>query len=132
MEELGAFMEVNARFRYMVGGGCERQVVGNDGLPLHRRAGAPRSDDGGRSGAGKSPAFIYCLVGLVAINTFMNTVENSELVTRTNWNGTGASQIDYVLADEAILVLDVKWATQNGFQRTIGQSYAAGKWRRTT
>jgi hypothetical protein len=53
--------------------------------------------------------------GLVAVNTFMNTEANSDLVTRTNWNGTGASQIDYVLADEAILVLDVKMGDAEWF-----------------
>ena len=52
-------MEVNARFRYIVGVDANARLWGHNGPPLHRRAGAPRNDDGGRSGAGKSPAFIY-------------------------------------------------------------------------
>jgi hypothetical protein len=53
--------------------------------------------------------------GLVAVNTFMNTAENEDLVTRTNWSGIGTSQIDFVLAAEAIDLVNIKMGDAGWF-----------------
>jgi hypothetical protein len=108
MEELGAFMDVNVRFRFMVGVDANAKLWGTTdfchvGEQVLRAA--MSAEDRERARALHS--FIASR-GLVAINTFANTEEMADLVTRTNWNGTGASQIDYVLAAEAIPVINVK------------------------
>jgi hypothetical protein len=115
MEELGAFMEVNARYRFMVGVDANAKLWGTTdfrhiGEQVLRSA--MTAEDRERARALHS--FIASW-GLVAVNTFMNTTESADLVTRTNWNGTGASQIDYVLAADTITVLDVKMGDHGWF-----------------
>jgi hypothetical protein len=132
MEELGAFLEVNARFRFMVGVDANAKLWGTTdfchvGEQVLRAA--MTAEDRERARALHS--FIASW-GLVAVNTFMNSSGSSELVTRTNWNGTGASQIDFVLAAEAIIVVDVKMGDAEWFSTDHKPIICNWKWQKTS
>ena len=45
-------------------------------------------------------------------NTWMDGADDEQLCTRTNWDGTGAAQIDYIMISAAIKVKNI-WVEEH-------------------
>ena len=71
---------------------------------------------------------------MVVANTGLNGATDEQLFTRTNWDGTGAAQIDFIMTSAAIQVTNIFVEKHDWFKsdhRSLVCEWTAGKKRRS-